>query len=406
MKLFDAGGLFLLVTATGFKSWRLKYRFGQKEKQLTFGPYPEVTLREARDRRDEARRLLRDGIDPGQVRKRQLAEKRLGVDQKRTFRAIALRWHAQHLPGWKERHAQDVLTSLEKEAFPAFGEVDIASITPADIRPLLQGIQARGAIEAAWRLRSRLSAVFSLAIASGLTDIDPAASLQAILQPVVKRMHPALRTLPELQAFLRAMEGEPAYPTTRLASRLLALTAARPGMVQLAQPGEFEDLDGEQPIWRVPAEKMKLQRAESEQSAFEFILPLSRQAVETVKVAMAHAGRRAYLFPSSRYSHRPIDANALNVNYRRVPGFGGRHVPHGWRASFSTIMNERASVLDRPADRAIIDLMLAHQPSGVEALYNRAAYMPRRRAIAQEWADLLLEGMPGPETLVEGPRKR
>ena len=143
----------------------------------------------------------------------------------------------------------------------------------------------------------------------------------------------------------------------------------------------------------------------SEASRSDFILPLSRQAVATVKVALAFAGRRKFLFPSSRHSHRPITDNALNVAYRRVIGWEGRQVPHGWRASFSTIMNERALDLDRPGDRAIIDLMLAHVPPGVEGRYNRAAYMPRRRQIAQEWADLLCEGLPPPETLLDTARR-
>lgn len=247
--------------------------------------------------------------------------------------------------------------------------------------------------------------MYQFAIASELAELDPAASIGAALQKVVKRMQPALTRLKDAQAFLRAVEAEPAHPTTLLASRLLALTAARPGMIRFAQPEEFEGLAGNDPIWRVPAEKMKLFRAESEQEAFEFIIPLSQQAVETVQVAKVLAGRRAYLFPSARHSHRPITENALNVNYRRVKGWGGRHVPHGWRASFSTIMNERAIDLDRPGDRAVIDLMLAHQTSGVESRYNRAAYMPRRRTIAQEWADLLLEDFPHPETLLGSLRR-
>lgn len=406
IKLFDAHGLHLLVTPTGFRSWRLKYRFGGKEKQMTFGPYPEVPLREARDRRDEARRQLRAGLDPGEEHKRAMARRRNGVDTARTFETLARRWHELQLAGWKPKHAADVLHSLEAEVFPAIGGKAVDAIAPADIRTLLVAIQARGATEAAHRLRARISAVFRLAIASELAASDPAAAVSAVLRPVTKRMHAAMLKLEDARAFLAAAEAEPAYPTTKLASRLLALTAARPGMVRFAQPAEFEDLDGAAPIWRVPADKMKLVRSEAEREAFEFVLPLSRQSVATVKTAMAFAGKRDHLFPSAWHSHRPISENALNANYRRVPGFAGRHVPHGWRASFSTIMNERAIDLERPGDRAIIDLMLAHRPAGVEAHYNRAAYMPRRRVLAQEWADLLLEGFARPETLTEGARKR
>jgi len=404
-KLADEKGLYLQIKSTGYKVWRLKYRFGGKEKRLTFGPYPEVSLREARDKRDAARRRLRDGEDPGEVHKRTAARRYSGIDPAGTFRAIALHWHAMQQPQWKQKHAADVLHSLETEVFPAIGSRPIAEVTPAEIRELLEQVQARGAVETAHRIRGRISSVFQVGMGLQLVASDPAASVAWALKPIVRGMQPALLKLKDCRAFLRAMEAEPAQPATKLASRLLALTAARPGMIRLAELHEFEGLDTAQPIWRVPAEKMKLVRAESEQDAFEFIVPLAGQAVATVRAAADFAANRKYLFPSVRHSHRPFTDNALNTNYRRVPGFGGRHVPHGWRASFSTIMNERAIELDRPGDRAIIDLMLAHRPAGVEGRYNRAAYMPRRRELAQEWANLLLEGVAGPETLVEGPRK-
>lgn len=405
-KLFDEKGLHLLVTPSGFKSWRLKYRFGGKEKQLVFGPYPEVSLREARDRRDDARRLLRDGSDPGLEQKRQQARRRSGVDQIRTFRSAALHWHALQMPGWKPKHAAEVLSSLESEIFPTLGAMALDEIRPADIRDLLVAIQARGALEAAHRLRARISRIYELAIASDLAETDPAASIGAALRPKVKRMHPALLNLKDARAFLSRIESDVGFPGMKLASRLLALTAARPGMVRFAEIQDFEGLDGSEPIWRVPADKMKLALAESEQDAFDFIIPLARQSVEAIRVAADLAGRRKYLFPSMTRPNRPMSENALNANYRRDTTFGGRHVPHGWRASFSTIMNERAIDLDQPGDRAIIDLMLAHKPGGVEAHYNRAAYMKRRRIIAQDWADMLLEGAVPPEALLNGPRRR
>ena len=405
VKLFDEKGLHLLVTATGFRSWRLKYRFAGKEKQIAFGPYPEVSLREARDRRDEARQILRAGRDPGAERKAAAQKLTTPIAAERTFRVIAERWHAIHSPRWKERHAHDVIASLEARVFPAIGERALDELRPREIRDLLVKVQDDGAIETAHRLRQRISAIFQYAIAAELAEIDPAASIGGALRPVIKGMQPALLRLDEARAFLRAMESEPAHPTTKLASRLLALTAARPGMIRMATPGEFEGLDTSTPLWRVPAAKMKLDREKSRQEAFDFIIPLSRQAVATVTVALTFAANRDHLFPSARHSHRPITDMALSMNYRRVPGFVGRQVPHGWRATFSTIMNERAIDADRPGDRAIIDLMLAHRPGGVEARYNRAAYMKRRRELAQEWADLLLAGFAGPETLIDGPRR-
>lgn len=405
LKLSDSLGLHLYITPTGYKSWRLKYRFGGKERRIVFGPYPEISLKQARALRDDARGDLRNGKDPGEEYRVRAARRAGTSDSEGTFEAVARKWHELQKSQWKERHAHDVLASLIAEVFPHIGNHPIADIRPATLRSLLETVQERGAIETAHRIRQRISAVFRYAIATDLAEFDPAASISGALKPVIRGKQPALLKLPDAQAFLKAFEAEPGHPTTKLASRLLALTAARPGVVQMAMIGEFEDLDGAEPIWRIPAAKMKLERAKSEREEFEFIIPLSLQAVETVQTAAAHAKNRKYLFPSARHSHRPITDNALNMAYRRLQKFAGRHVPHGWRASFSTIMNERAIALERPADRAIIDLMLAHEPDGVEARYNRAAYMPRRRQIAQEWADLLMKDMLGPESLLDLPRR-
>ena len=401
VKLFDAHGLHLLVSTTGHKSWRLKYRIGGKEKQIGFGGYPDVALKEAREMSATARKALHEGRDPALEFSTKAKRRALATDPDNSFEAVARRWHGLQQPQWKARHAAEVLNSLERDVFKALGRMDIRHVRAQHVRDLLVGVQARGALETGHRLLQRISSVFRYAMAEELTEFDPTDAVEHALQKFAKKRQPALLSIPHARAFLKAYEAQPGFPTTKLASRLLALTAARPGMVQMAEPMEFEDLDGTAPIWRVPAEKMKLRKAESEQEAFDFILPLSRQAVETVKVALEFAGRRKFLFPSARHSHRPITDNALNVAYRRVTGWEGRHVPHGWRASFSTIMNERALDLDRAADRAIIDLMLAHVPKGVEGRYNRAAYMPRRRQIAQEWADLLCEGLPSPETLLD-----
>ncbi len=401
LKLTDSQGLHLYVTKSGYKSWRLKYRFGGKERRIVFGPYPEISLKQARDLKDDARRDLREGRDPGEEHKRRAARRTIGVDESRTFKSVAERWHELQKPQWKPVHAYDVLRSLEREVFPVIGKLPIAEIRAPQIREMLQEVQRSGAIETAHRIRQRISAIFRYAIASDLAESDPAAAIGDALQAVVKGKQPALLKLKDCRSFIRKYELEPGYPTTKLASRLLALTAARPGTVQAAELHEFEGLDGEEPIWRIPAAKMKLSRAKSEREEFEFIVPLSREAVEVVAVAAEYAGNRKYLFPSARHSHRPMTENALNTAYRRVPGYAGRHVPHGWRSSFSTIMNERALEQEKPGDRAIIDLMLAHQPDGVEASYNRAAYMPRRRELAQDWADMLMRGLQPAAALIE-----
>ena len=398
VKQNDQNGLHLLVRPTGFKSWRLKYRFEGKEKQLVLGSYPEVSLREARESMLEARHQLRKGIDPG--------AKTAPPPRTITFREAAATWLSLQEEGWKPKHARTVRDRIEGDLYPALGSRALQDISPSDLAQLLGEVQARGAIEVAHRLRSYASAIFECAIALEHAEANPAANIARALKPKVQRRYPALLDIKDLRSLMAAHEAEPGQPAVKLASRLLALTAARPGTIRMAERHEFEQLDGKQPIWRIPAAKMKLELAQSEQEAFDFVVPLSRQAVATVQAAITFAGRRKYLFPSTRHSHRPISDNALNVSYRRLPHYSGRHVPHGWRASFSTVMNERAAEQDRPGDRAIIDLMLAHKPSGVEATYNRAAYMGRRREIAQEWADLLMQTARHPEALLHGPRKR
>lgn len=403
-KLYDAGGLLLMILPSGTKSWRFKYRFGGKEKELTFGPYPLLTLKEARHMRDDAKRDLLKGIDPGKISREQRARRSGVVDQELTFKAAALRWHKLQAKGWKDRHAEHVRQTLETDAFPEIGDRPLKDLTPSDIRPIIDAMQERGSVDQAHRMLMRLSRIFDLAIVREETSTNPASSLSAILQPINKRRYLALTKLEVARAALKAFEKEPRYPGTKLASRLLALTASRPGPLRMARIEQFFDLDGPEPHWVIPAQNMKLEKAESEQDLFAFTIPLSRQAVETVKAAIDVAEGSDWLFPSVQFRHRPISDNALNVAYRRSPAFMDRHVPHGWRSSFSTIMNERAADLDRPADRAILDLMLAHKPSGVESRYNRAAYMPRRRQLAQEWADLLTKGLVNADELTKGLR--
>jgi len=404
VKLFDAHGLHLLISTTGHKSWRLKYRIGGKEKQISFGAYPAVRLAEARTLSATARKALQDGADPALEFGKKAKRRQLATDASMTFASVAKTWHDEQKSTWKPRYAQEVISSFERDIFPELGPMDIRKIRAKNVREVLQAVQARGALETGHRLLQRIAAVYEYAISEELAEIDPTTGVTPSLKKVLKRRQPAVLSIARARAFLKAFEATPGHPGTKLASRLLALTAARPGMVQLAEVNEFHGLDGREPVWTVPAEKMKLRLAESGEEAFDFTLPLSRQAVSVVKAALNLAGKRQHLFPSARHSKRPITSNALNVAYRRVGGWEGQHVPHGWRATFSTIMNERAATAGRDSDRKIIDLMLAHVTGGVEGRYNRAAYMPRRRQIAQEWGDLLCVGLASLESLLELPR--
>lgn len=287
-------------------------------------------------------------------------------------------------------HAGDVLASLERDVFPAIGAMPVAAITVPVVLNALRSVESRGRVETARRLRQRISAVFGFAISEGVATQDPAAIVSRALAPTpAPRRQPALVDLDEARALVAAVQVVAAAPIAKLASQFLALTAVRLGALRGARWSEFEALDRAAPIWRVPAARMKLKQAKKADAGFDHIVPLSAQAVQVLRAARAIGGEYAfaecnYAFPG-RGGKRPIGEGAIGTLYDQA-GFAGRHVPHGWRATFSTIMNERF-----PEERAVIDLALAHAPKDkVEAAYNRAEHLGRRRRLFDRWAALLL----------------
>ena len=415
-KMADSGGLYLYVAATGLKSWRMKFRMHGKEKLLTFGPYPEVKLSEARQRRDDARRQIRDQVDPSGARRRaqeSRAEKRAEEARQLTFEQAARRWFDQQRDRWVPVHANDVITSLERDVFPMLGKRALVSIDAPAVLDVLRAVENRGAIETAKRLRQRISGVFAMHVSEGVVPVDPAASVGKALKPLPKkRRQPAIVDPDEARKVLEAAEASGASPITKLASRFLALTQSRPGMVRGVAWDEIEGIDwtGERygpdlPIWRVPAARMKLILDLKDEEVFEHVVPLCHQAVDVLRAAHRLTGRGRLIFPGQRHSHRPLSENAIGYLYNRV-GYHGRHVPHGWRSSFSTTMNGLAVRQKRVGDEAVIELMLAHVPENkVKAAYDRAGHMERRRELAQEWADLLMKGMVPAAVLLAGRRK-
>lgn len=388
-RLFDGGGLYLAIRPSGSRSWKLKYRWQGAEKKLTIGAYPAISLREARSRRDQAKAQIEEGSDPASAKRAAARKVKLGE----SFEEVARAWHESKKLTLTPRYAKHVLRRLEANAFPLLGRQPIDTITPADVLEALRRVEDRGALVMAQEVRGHISEVFVFAIANGLVTTDPASIIRKALKPSSAGRHPAVSTVEEAQTLLYAIEqrtGNRALPQTKLASKLLALTAVRPGVVRLAEKAEFEDLDSAQPLWRIPAAKMKLVLARKSDSRFDFLVPLAPQAVRIVQAAMEVSGTDQWLFAGARRG-QPISDSTLSQLYLDA-GYRGRHVPHGWRAAFSTIMNERAAEQERWGDREVIDLMLAHVKGDVEAAYNRAAYMPRRRIIAQEWAELLMPG--------------
>lgn len=401
-KLADSKGLFLLVRPNGSKLWRFKYRHLGKEKQLAFGAYPEIGLAQARAKRDEARALIEHGIDPMVDRKQRKAK--AAADALNTFEAAARTWHEQKDEARVARYSEQILSRLERDVFQQIGALPLSEITPPMILGLLQKIEQRGARTMAARVRMHIKHVFDWAIAAGIVEHNPADRVGRALLPSKKSNRPALVTIASARAVLTKTEAlGDTYWATALASRLLALTAARPGNVRLAERSEFTSLDGPEPIWHIPASKLKLKAEHRKDPKYDFVIPLSRQAAETVKAAISASPSEQWLFPGIATWRKPISDSTLSSHYRDA-GLTGIHVPHGWRSTFSTIMNERAAIEGRKDDRQIIDMMLAHMQAGVEPIYNRAAYLPRRRELAQEWADLLMDGLPAPSTLT--PKRR
>jgi integrase len=385
--------LHLYVTPAGGKLWRLRYEFVRKEKLLSIGPYPSVGVADARDAVTTAKRLLREGKDPA-VEKR-LRRLEVVTDGGTTFEAVAREWHAMNKGHWVEVHANDVLNSLQRDVFPDLGAAPIKSITAANVLSVLRKIENRPAIETARRIRQRISAVFVYAIASGRADNDPAATVQKAMKPVKKGRQPAITDLEQAREILRRADATPASPVTKLALRLLALTSLRPGTLITTPWTELGDLDPKTPVWQVPAARMKLRLQYKDDDARDHLVPLAAQAIDVIKALRKLTGRTPYLFPNQRHAHRPASENAIGYLLNRA-GYHHRHVPHGWRATFSTVMNERYK-----QDRHIIDLMLAHVPkNSVEGAYNRAEHLGRRIELAQAWADLIMANQMPIEDLI------
>lgn len=396
-KIADGGGLFLYVSPSGGKLWRFRYTFGGKEKLLSIGSYPTISLLEARGERDDAKVMLKAGKDPSSTKKlRKLA----GVNAGETsFEALAREWFELNKPQWVERHADDVITSLEKEIFPILGKVQIKDITASDVIATLRPIEARGAKDTARRIRQRMSAVFVHAIATGRANGDPAATVQKAMAPLKKGRQPAITDLSKAREMLAKVDAEVAHPVTKLAIRILALTAVRPGTLAATPWFEWVDVE-EKPLWQIPAERMKLRLHYKDDEARDHLVPLSKQVVDAITALRQISGRGPLAFPNARHAHKPMSENAMGYLLNRA-GYHGHHVPHGFRATFSSVMNERF-----PADKAIVDLMLAHVPKDkVEGAYNRALHLERRTELAQEWADLIAADLVPAADLLIGKRR-
>ena len=382
-KMADAGGLYIYVRPSGSKTWRMKYRRGGREQLLTFGAWPELELGAARERRDRAREQLARGEDPAAATSPAGAERI-------TFEQLGRRWHERRRPRWSTEHAGDVLASLERDVFPAIGALELGAIDAPRLLELLLAVEGRGRLETARRLRERISGIFRLSVSLKLCGADPAALIVDELSPrPLQRPQPALLELRQARELLAAADGVRTSPVVKLASRFLALTAVRMAALRGADWAEFEGLGTDAPLWRIPPARMKLTKVRKADPSAEHVVPLSRQAVGVLRATWdATPNPTPGMFKCGAVF--PIGEGAIGALYKRA-GYGGRHVPHGWRATFSTLLNEAF-----PEDRQLIDAALAHAGKGkVEAAYNRARHLERRRDLFQRWADLLAPITPG-----------
>jgi integrase len=370
-KHFDGGGLHIHVSPTGGKLWRLSYRHNGKAKLLSFVACPAVTLKMARDCRDEAKSLLARGIDPGEHKKEL---KKLSVAlAENTFEAVGREWHSKTRDIWEEKRANAILSHLEKNVFPFIGKMPIAGIKAPDLLGIAKRIEDRGANYYAHAVMQTCGRVFRYAIATGKAEHDITADLRGALAPHKAKHFASITDPRQVGQLLRAIDGYQGDFITACALKLAPLVFVRPSELRCAVWTEFDFANAE---WRIPAERMKM--------AEQHIVPLSRQALELFEDLHKVTGNGKYLFPSVRTGTRPMSDNTLNAALRRLGYSREEMTGHGFRSMASTLLNELGW------NRDAIERQLAHgDRDSVRASYNFAEFLPERRKMMQAWADYL-----------------
>ena len=371
-RLFDGGGLYLELAPSGGKWWRFKYRINGKEKRISLGVYPDVGLKEARNRRDEARKVLAGGGDPSEVRKEQRRQATAEIEN--SFETIAREWHEKQKGRWVPDHAARVLGSLEKEIFPEFGHRPVDQIGPPLVLAAIRKIEGRGVKDYPARVLQRVHGVFRYAVQTGRATVNPAADLSGALKTHKVTHRPALSRA-DLPEFLKKLDAYEGQPLTRLALRLALLTFVRSKELRGATWDEF---DLERAEWRIPAERMKMRA--------EHIVPLSRQALAVLGHLQPLTERHSLVFPGQSNLKKPMSENTMLYALYRM-GYHKQATVHGFRATASTILNESGFMPDA------IERQLAHtERNKVRAAYHRSEYLEERRRMMQWWGDYL-EGL-------------
>ena len=372
-KYSDGGGLYLHVSSAGGKLWRMAYRFEGKQKTLSFGAYPAVSLKDARCKREEAKSLLAADIDPGAQKKAVKAAVR--AETENSFEVVAREWFDKYKETWADSHATKVMARLEKDIFPLVGGKPIGSITAPELLAALRRIEARGAIDTAHRALQNCGQIFRYAIATGRAERDTAADLRDALSPVKGGSFASITDPRQIGALLRDIDEYPGNIIIRIALQIAPYVFVRPGELRKAEWSEF-DFDNTE--WRIPAARMKMKEVH--------IVPLAHQVVDILQDLQQYTGHSSYLFPSLRAASAPISDATLIAGLRRMGYDKETMTVHGFRSMASTLLNEQGY------NRDWIERQLAHgERNTIRASYNYAEYLPDRRRMMQEWADYLTE---------------
>ena len=371
-KLFDGEGLFLLVKKSGKKSWRVKYRFLNKEKLYTIGDFPVFSLQDAREEKLKLKRLIADGVDPVANRHKQRQETL--VNSENTFEAIAREWHENKRTSWTEKYANQILIRLEDNIFPSLGNTPIKDIEPPLLLDVIRKIEKRGALEVAKRQLQKCGEIFRYAIATGRAVRDPSNDIKEALKPK-KSGHFASIKVEELPEFLNVLKSNKArlYPTTQRALWLMLFTFVRTSELINAK---WAEIDFERKFWVIPAERMKMR--------VEHVVPLSDQAVVLLKEQQTEFGHREHVFPSPIRPKNAISNNAILTALRRM-GYQGKMTGHGFRSLAMGCIKQELGYRHE-----VVDRQLAHMPrSKIDRAYDRADFLQERIKMMQDWADYI-----------------
>lgn len=389
IRLFDGGGMYLEVQPSGARYWRHKYRFDGKEKLLSLGVYPEVSLGEAREKRSAARKLLANGVDPSAARKALRSGQ--GVVAAESFEAVAREFLALKVDEWSAAHGKRWIERLEKDVFPWLGSMALPAITAPLLLQTLRRVEARGVRETVHSIQQSCGQVFRYGVSTGRCERSPAADLRGALKPVLVKNMAALTDPKAVGGLMRAIGGYQGQPITRAALQVSALVFQRPGNVRAMA---WAELDLDAAVWRIAAADMKRNR-HGKQNGRPHVVPLSEQAVAELRALHGLTGHGRYVFPSLLTGERCMSENTINTALRRMGYTKEEMTAHGFRAMARTLLIEKLNV-----DPDVIEAQLAHGKSGpLGTAYDRAEFMEQRRTMMQTWADYLDKLAAGAEVL-------